>query len=391
MPPPGSAKRALSNALLSGIHARDRWRDRRLPRFPLPSEDPFYAAGEELAAIEPGTRLDSRPVSFRSKWVPVEASGWQLRFRSTDTAGEPISSVATLLVPNRPWPTGNRPLVSYQCAVDSLGQRCDPSYTLRRGSQRETPLMAAALRRGWAVVTSDYTGPRHAYGAGLVAARITLDGIRAALAFEPAALGAGTPVGAWGYSGGGQATVWAAEQHPAYAPEIRLLAAAAGGVPTDSRTLRRIDGHFFSGLSLGAAVGIDREYPETKLEAILNEDGHRAFDEIADMTVDELVAYFPYRNLRELTTEADPFDTDGARATIEALRLGKVLPAAPIYLYHSVYDQLVPVSGADELARAYRDGGVETRLRRTHLGEHVMAAVTGIPGALRFLSHHLDG
>jgi hypothetical protein len=379
--------------MMSGLHRATRLQERKLPVYPLPTDDPFYASDEDLASVEPGTLLDWRPIPVKGTRVKVAADGWQIRFRSTDTAGEPISSVATLFVPQAAWHGprhhGPRPLVSYQCAIDSLGAKSDPSYTLRRGSQREAFLMALALRRGWAVVTSDFTGPRHAYGAGLISARISLDGIRACLGFGPGGLDAQAPVGAWGYSGGGQATAWIAEQQPVYAPEVRLVAVAAGGVPTDRRALRRIDGGFFSGLALGAAVGIDREYPETKLEVILNDEGRRVIEEIAEMTVDELVAYFPFRSFRELTTEPDPFDTEGTRATNEELRLGQRLPSAAVYLYHAIHDQLIPVSGADELALIYRKGGVDVTLRRTRLGEHVIAVMTGTRAALRFLSFHL--
>jgi hypothetical protein len=382
-------KLTLSKTMMSGLHRAARLQERKLPDYPLPTDDPFYRGDEDLASLQPGTLLDWRPIPVKGMVIKVAANGWQIRFRSTDTLGEPISSVATLYVPTARWRHGSRPLVSYQCAIDSLGSNRDPSYTLRRGSQREAFLMALALRRGWAVVTSDFTGPRRAFGAGLIAARISLDGIRASLKFGPGGLDPTAPVGAWGYSGGGQATTWMAEQQPVYAPEVRLLAVAAGGVPTDRRALRRMDGGFFSGLALGAAVGIDREYPETKLEVILNDEGRRVVAEIADMTVDELVAYFPFRSLRELTTEPDPFDTEGTRATNEELRLGQRLPTAAVYLYHAIHDELVPISGADELALIYRKGGVDVTMRRSHLGEHIVAVMALTPSALRFLASRL--
>jgi pimeloyl-ACP methyl ester carboxylesterase len=385
-------KRALSRAMTAGLHAAMAAQDRRLPVHPLPTDDPWYSAPEPLSALAPGTLLAWREIEFRGKPnFGAQARSWQLRFRSTDTAGAPISAVATLMVPTEPWRgvRSVRPLLSYQCAIDSLGAKADPSYTLRRGGQREFPLMALGLRRGWAVVTADYTGPRRAYGAGLVAARITLDGIRAALSFEEAGLSPDAPVGLWGYSGGGQATAWTAEQHPVYAPELRMAAVAAGGVPTDNRTLYRIDGGFFSGLSLGASLGISREYPETEVLQRLNDAGRAVFEEIADMSVDELVAYFPFRRLAELTTVADPFGTEGALVTNEELALGRAVPAAPVYLYHSIHDQLVPIEGADELAQTYRRGGVEVTMRRSHLGEHVIFAGLGVRGALRYLSSRL--
>lgn len=385
-------KRALSRAITAAIRVEGSPKKRRRPDVPLPTDDPWYQSHEALDTIQPGTLLAHRPVEFRpgSHWVS-HAKAWHLRYRSTDTVGQPISAVATLMVPERPW-TGEapRPLVSYQGAIDSLGPRADPSYTFRKGSQKEFLLMTLALRHGWAVVTPDFTGPRHAFGAGLIAARITLDGIRAAFQLEPGGLSADAPVAMWGYSGGGQATAWAAEQHPLYAPEIHLAAVAAGGVPTDNRTLYRIDGGLLSGFALGAWLGISREHPETDLLADANDQGHRVFEEIGDMTVEELIAYFPCRRMRELTAIADPFATPGALLINEQLALGQRLPSAPIYLYHAIYDQLIPIVEADDLAATYRRGGVDVTLKRSHLGEHILFHRLGAKGVMRFLTSRLE-
>ena len=385
-------KRVLSRAITVAIRAEESPKRRRRPDVPLPTEDPWYASHDALDTIQPGTLLAHRPVEFRagSHWVS-HARAWQLRYRSTDTAGQPISAVATLMVPERVWAgEAPRPLVSYQGAIDSLGPRADPSYTFRKGSQKEFLLMALALRHGWAVVTPDFTGPRHAFGAGLIAARITLDGIRAAFKHEPADLSPGAPVAMWGYSGGGQATAWAAEQHPLYAPEIRLAAVAAGGVPTDNRSLYRIDGGLLSGFALGAWVGISREYPQTNLLADANDQGRRVFEEISDMTIEELIAYFPCRRLGELTTVADTFATEGALLVNEQLALGRRLPSAPIYLYHAIHDQLVPIVEADDLAATYRRGGVDVTLKRSHLGEHILFHRLGAKGVLQYLTSRLE-
>lgn len=385
-------KRVVSRAITAVVRVEESPKEHRRPDVPLPTEDPWYESHEVLDTIQPGTLLADRPVAFRpgSHWVS-HARAWQLRYRSTDTAGQPISAVTTLMVPERAWAgEGPRPLVSYQGAIDSLGPRADPSYTFRKGSQKEFLLMTLALRHGWAVVTSDFTGPRHAFGAGLIAARITLDGIRAAFQLQPAGLSADAPVALWGYSGGGQASAWAAEQQPRYAPEIRLVAVAAGGVPTDNRTLYRIDGGLLSGFALGAWVGISREYPQTNLLAYANEEGRQVFEEIADMTVEELIAYFPFRRIEELTTIADPFATPEALLVNDQLALGRQLPSAPIYLYHAIHDQLVPIVEADDLAATYRRGGVDVTLKRSHLGEHILFHRLGAKGVLHFLTSRLE-
>ena len=170
----------------------------------------------------------------------VDADAWQVKFRSTDTQGAAASGVTTVMIPRRPFNGPVRPLLSYQCAIDSLGAAADPSFTLRQGNQKELPLMARGLRRGWAVVTTDFTGPRHAHAAGPVAARFVLDGIRAAVAFEPAGFDAATPIGLWGYSGGSDATAFAADYHPSYASELNIVGAAGGAVPVDAGSWRRM-------------------------------------------------------------------------------------------------------------------------------------------------------
>ncbi|MGH9097468.1 MAG: hypothetical protein ACRDWB_08590, partial [Acidimicrobiales bacterium] len=110
MPAP-TWKLALSRTLMSALHAATRRQDRKLPAYPLPTNDPFYASHEDLAEIKPGTLLDWRPIPVRGTRLKVAADSWQIRFRSTDTGGESISSVATLMVPQTPWPGGGpRPL-----------------------------------------------------------------------------------------------------------------------------------------------------------------------------------------------------------------------------------------------------------------------------------------
>ena len=385
-------KRLLAKVMLAGTRLGQRLRDRVAVDCPLPDDDGFYGVGVDidLAAVAPGHLLESRSIRVRNPWVPSGTAAWQLRYRSTDTDGEPVWAVATLLVPGRPWTrTGPRPLLSYQCAIDSLGSRANPSLGLRRGTQRELPMMSKALRKGWAVVTSDYTGPTFAFGAGLVAARLVLDGLRAALAFEPAGLAPGTPVAMWGYSGGGQATMWAGEQQPSYAPELNVAAIVAGGVPSDVRSVRNIDGTFFSGLSLAATVGISRAYPQTELVSRLNERGLRVLDEIADMTVDELVAYFPYRRVSELSTVPDLFETEGARRVAEQLRLGRERPTAPLLLVHATRDQIIPIQPARELADTYRRAGVDVTFIALRCAEHMIGAMVSARPSLRFVERRL--
>jgi len=235
------------------------------------------------------------------------------------------------MIPRRPFDGSVRPLLSYQCAIDSLGATADPSYTLRHGDQWELALMVLALRRGWAVVTTDHNGPQHAFGALPLIARFVLDGIRAAVAFEPAGLDAATPIGLWGYSGGGQATLFAAEQQPAYAPELNVVGVVAGGVGVDITSSPQMfeDGNILSGIPFGAVIGVSRGFPDVDLLDVLTPQGQAMVAAAADMTMEQLVASFPFVRLSDHLTVPSVFDIPGVRAAMEAVRHGQATPTSP--------------------------------------------------------------
>ncbi len=264
-----------------------------------PADDPFYRQPDDLGSFDPGDVLDQRPVQVRMVRRVLELDAWHLKFRSTDTTGRAVAAVTTVLVPRERFGGPVRPVLSYQAAIDSLGPAADPSVTLRRGNQMELPLIRAALRRGWIVVTTDFTGPRHAFAAGELAGRLVLDGIRAALTFEPAGVDRAAPIGLWGYSGGAQATLCAAERHPSDAPELGIVGVAAGGLPVDPLTSTgrfegTYDGSVLSGIPFGALIGISREHPDVDLLGSLNPDGRAMVAAASEMTVEQLLLSFPF-------------------------------------------------------------------------------------------------
>jgi hypothetical protein len=377
--------------MVRGLGLSERLKSRVLVDVTPPGEDPFSRVPEKLDAFRPGEVLDSRRVEVRGFRRVVNADVWQVKFRSTDTRGAAVPGVTTVMIPRRPCNGAGRPVLSYQCAIDSLGAAADPSFTLRRGNQWELPLMGRALRRGWAVVTTDYTGPRHAFGAGLLAARFVLDGIRAAIAFEPAGFDATTPIGLWGYSGGAQATLCAAEQHAGYAPELNIVGAAAGGITVDPATNTgtfedAYDGSLLSGIPLGAIIGISREFPDVDLLGALTPEGRAMVASAADMTVVQLFMSFPFLHWREYLTVPGVLDIPGLRNAFEANRFGQSTPTTALYVYHGVREQNLPIADADTFVETYRRQGADVTYRRFRFGEHVTVAAAGVPGALRFLS-----
>ena len=321
-PPPGWPSLLLAAGVTVGIGAASAGPSAPgiVPgRWPSPPTTPSTARAAGFEASAPGTVLASRPVTVTGLGLPVPVDSQQFLARSSDAKDAPTAVVGTLMVPRSPYPAGPRPLVSYQPATDSLGDQCNPSYKLRAGTEGELMLMMQALQQGWAVVVTDYEGPQNAFAAGRMAGHAVLDGIRAAEALPGTGLtGAGTPVGLWGYSGGGLATSWAAELQAGYAPELNVAAVASGGTPADlAAAARQIDGGIASGLTLLASVGISRAYPE--MLSLLNDAGHEMARRIGDMCIGEAVSALPLPPAERVHPLAGPVvgaggeDGDGAQ------------------------------------------------------------------------------
>jgi hypothetical protein len=357
---------------------------------PEPDDDPFYVPPAGFESTSPGTILRSRSVTVTGLGIPLLVRSTQMLVRSTDAKDQPVAVVSTLMVPATPY-VGTRPLLSYQTATDSLGDQCNPSYTLRTGTEKELALLSQGLTRGWAVVVTDHQGPRDAFAAGRMAGHATLDGIRAAESLPSGGLaGTATPVGLWGYSGGGLATGWAAELQPTYAPELNVEGVASGGTPADLEAAgRTIDGTLFSGLFLAASGGVSREYPE--LLSIMNDEGHALIDEIGDMCIDQEVTRYPFRRLNEFTTPTDPLSEPVVQEVLALNHMGSDAPTAPVYLYHSLFDELVPHASAQELQAAWCGGGTTVQIHTDILSEHAVLAVTGASAAVNYLNARFMG
>ena len=375
--------------MIRGLRRLERLKSRVLVEVPLPVDDPFSGQPEHLEALRPGEVLDARTVEIRGFRRPVKADAWQVKFRSTDARGAAVCGVATVMVPRRPFNGSVGPLLSYQPAIDSLGAANDPSYTLKNGGQLEFPLIALALRRGWAVVATDYTGPKHAFGVGLLAARFVLDGIRAVIAFEPVGFDTATPIGLSGYSGGAQATLCAAEHQADYAPELNIVAAAAGGITGELSSASRIfdGGSILSGVWFGAMIGISREL-DLDLAGSMTPQGQALVSSAAEMTGDQLLMSFPFLRLSDYLTVPSVMEIPGIRTIPNGF--GQATPMTPVYPYHAVRDQNRSAAEVDELVETYRRAGVDVTYRLFRFGKHMIVAFTGVRSALRFLSERLD-
>ncbi|WP_213572508.1 lipase family protein [Rhodococcus sp. USK13] len=361
------------------------------PAYPFADPDPFYNAPADVGTRADGDVLASRSVAATG--FPT-AEAWQIQYKSTNSAGVPIAAVTTVLVP-RGAPV-NRPLVSYQPFVNSLGLQCAPSHQLFVGGLQETPALNALLARGWAVAVPDHLGPSSAYGAAKLGGRLVLDGIRAAQRLPQTGLGAG-PVGLAGYSGGAMATNWAAALAPTYSPELNIVGAAQGGTPVNIGELAdRLGGTPSDAFGLGfaAAIGLEREYPtRSPLGNGLNVEGLQLRDRMSNLCTDSILAAGAGMSLAELTDGPSILTDPSGRSVMDenSVQLYPGVPRTPMYVWHGSADPLVNIGPVRETVDKYCAQGARVQFDVIPGADHGSATVLGVGPAFSYLGDRFAG
>jgi pimeloyl-ACP methyl ester carboxylesterase len=370
----------------------------------LPAQDPFYTPPDGFQHSTPGTVLRSRDVKLAFLGlIPQKVTATQLLYRSTDMNGHPAAAVTTVVVPaerdaNRPCP-----ILSYQCAIDAVAGRCFPSYAMRRGAsaigslaQIEFLLVAAALAEGWAVSVPDHEGTDGTWGAPREPGYHILDGVRAALSFEPLGLSEEAPVGLWGYSGGGLATAWAAEMYAGYAPELNVVGAVLGSPVADlGHAFERLNGSFYSGLPAMVVAALSHVYPD--LDRVIAEHatphGKQTLQQLETMTTAHAVLRMIGKDMDDLVDWPlqQILDTPEVRHVFESIKLGTTVPTPPVLIVQAVHDRIVSVDDIDELTETYASGGAHVTYHRDTFGEHMLLHPLSAPMTLRWLRDRFAG
>lgn len=369
------------------------------PPYPTTAADPFYRqpGPARLAGMTPGELIRYRPIAARAWRIShVQAQAWQFVYRSTNTRGQPVADVATLLVPHQP----RSRLLSYQVAYDALDPRCTPSQEIMRGTLIEQWFVSKALRRGWPVLLPDYEGPNQAFLAGRQAGYAVLDGLRAAWRFAPDDLiGPDTQAALWGYSGGGYASLWAGELAANYAPELPIVGIAAGGPPADLEGLaRHLDGGVFAGVYFEALLGLARAYPQIDLDRLLNARGRRMQAKLAGSCLgqelagvrDPLLSGYSFADMADYVSVDDLLAEPAVATVARANRLGGHGLAAPLFYYQARFDPLVPRDQARALAQRYCAADVAIDFDWV-FGEHIVAALADAEKAIDYLAARFAG
>ncbi|WP_286143727.1 lipase family protein [Mycobacterium sp. D16R24] len=154
--------------------------------------------------------------------------------------------------------------------------------------------------------------------------------------------------------------------------------------------MRKHSGKFASGLVPPLLAAMTRAHPSTFefLGGYLTQRGRQIIAKATEVSLAESVLRWPFENFDALVDR--PIEElmkapEIARVT-EEMELGHRVPNAPVYLYHAIHEQLLPIAASDQLARAYIAGGTHVTYRRDRSTEHIRLAVLGGSDALGWLA-----
>jgi pimeloyl-ACP methyl ester carboxylesterase len=328
-------------------------------------------------------------------------SAWNVLYNSQDSLGAANAVTGTVMVPKKAWSgSGSRPVVSYAVGTHGLANSCAPSVQLARGTDYETANIVAALNAGYAVLVTDYQGYTNGatptYLAGASQGHAVLDIFTAASQIPSSGVSLSAKATIWGYSQGGQSSAWAAELAPTYAKSVKLVGVAAGGVPADFvTTANYLDGKAGSSFLLQGVVGLAQQYPtQIPLNTLANTAGKTAIAVAKGQCVFE--SLFAYMNdpLSKYTTGNQSLTQLLGNTTIKSVltaqNLGTKRASAPMYLYHGVDDEFIPLDQSVALKRKYC-GKFSNVTFGVYPSEHIVTQFQAAPTVVSWLGDRFAG
>ncbi|MFD5868705.1 lipase family protein [Corynebacterium sp. NPDC060344] len=338
---------------------------------PFP-EIPARAAGA-------GALVDQGPFEIAGGNDAWNADAQRFSYRSTDSQGRATVDSAIRVTPRTPWTgPGPRPVVLIAPGTQGMGVKCDPSQAPAAGIgffgtppdaslSYEAIFMKDHVDRGASVIMIDHhrslDDGTSQYVDNIASGQSLLD---AGVAARELGDATDAPTAIYGYSQGGSAAGWAAEHEMTYAPELNIVAAAAGAPPSDlNAVLDSVDGGLLMGVLAYAANGVLSKDPELRDEIyndILNDRGRQWLDANNEACVVGTILNSGFTDTRTLTVDGSSLKEVLARfpeitAELERQKLGKGTPAVPTMLYSSVGDDVIPIGQVRELRDTWQAKG----------------------------------
>src|SRR5271155_1538794 len=367
-----------------------------------PAGSAFYTPPSPTPAGSAGELVWYRPVTLNLNVTLPAYKAWTVLYQSTDQHGKPDWVTGTVVVPTTKWSgKGERPVVTYGPGTQGLAHQCAPSLQIAAGTEYDGGAIIESLKKGYAVTVTDYQGYTNGaiptYTAGKAEGQAVLDAVRAGRQVPGSGISASAPVIVWGYSQGGRAAGGAAELQPTSAPALKLTGLAAGGVPANLQAIGEFDNASVgTAFGLDGLIGLSTAYPEEfNLASLSNTAGLEAAGKLLSECAIQSLAEFRDVNDDAYTTGNKTFtqleaEHPAIEKVIDEQQLGTKAVPVPVYHYHGLEDEFVPVAQDVALHQAWCSLGVTDDFQ-LYPGDHLLTDPTAIGNVIKWVGERLEG
>src|SRR5271155_4083852 len=367
-----------------------------------PAGSAFSTPPSPTPAGSAGDLVLYRPATVNLNVALPSNKAWTVLYQSTEQHGKPDWVTGTVIVPTAKWSgKGERPVVTYGPGTQGLAHQCAPSLQMAEGTEYDGGAIIESLKKGYAVTVTDYQGYTNGavptYAAGKAEGQAVLDVVRAGRQVPGSGIGASAPGIVWGYSQGGQAASWAAELQSSYAPEVKMIGLAAGGVPSNLQAIGEFDNASVgTAFGLDGLIGLSAAYPEEfNLASFSNTAGLEAAGKLLSECAIQSLREFRDVNSAEYTIGDKSFtqleaEHPAIETVVKEQQLGTKAVSVPVYHYHGLEDEFVPVKQDVELHQKWCELGVKDDLQ-LYPGDHLLTDPTAIPNVIKRVEERVAG
>lgn len=362
------------------------------------ADTPAPVAAGQLRATEP----------LKPAWsIPAAGKALAIRYTSTNgVSGEGVVQVTgEVLYPPGPAPKGGWPVVAWAHGTVGIADQCAPSVNPH--SARDKVYLGEWLKRGFAVVATDYQGLGgegvHAYLNTRVEAYSVLDSVRAALSGLPELR---NEVMIVGQSQGGGAAFAATAWAPQYAPDLHIRGTVATGIPF--MTPQVVDALFKAARSQPARArptgSVDPTVAYLLLIGAAEAELDSKFDPATVFTPKAMPAFRQasqvcLKNLGEVVrkdglTPSNAFTADTPKAlapVLKSLMYPTLKLATPLFIGTGTADRDVSPLGQVALAKAACKAGTLVQFHEYPGKDHSETVLASLPDSATFVRTVMSG
>jgi dienelactone hydrolase len=357
---------------------------------------PATIAGKpaEHMQFEPGMLLDYKRIKLPAFY---RAKGWRILYMTRDFRKRPTLSTGLVILPDKaPRQPMERKFVAWAHPTTGIARKCAPS--LRQSPTKAIDGLNQLVAAGLVVTATDYPGLGTegpiGYLVGKGQAYAVIDSVRAARQIP--AVGGSNSYALWGYSQGGHAVLFAADEASSYAPELQLAGAAAVAPPTDLGRLLRatigsVEGRVLASMALASW---SRKYG-APLTALVDGRVQRVIDHVNSYCVDDLGEKIDILAAQKpLAQKFLNFDPASRRPWSTMLFDNSLFTPAsrvPLYIAQGTSDDLVKAKVTLDYVRAACRQGVPVNYVTLKGKSHGSSIDAAVPGAVNWLASRLRG